>query len=109
MSIYQKIEELKKEYSSEADIAVIDGWQRELMELAPQIELAKVKPISDLLNRYMGKIRANKERLTTETTIDDRERIQMLAEIKVYNELLNYFLSAKNYAKYIVKNIEEAK
>lgn len=108
MSIYQKIEELKNEYSSEADLAIINGWERELMELAPKIEMAKVKPIKELLESLVTKVRSAKAQLTENNTLSELERSNLFAEVKVYNEILNYFLSAKNYAEYLVNNIQEA-
>ena len=108
MSIYDTIEELKSEYTSEADRYVIEGWEKELMELAPKIDLAKVKPIRERLESLAYKIRSNKVELE-DPDLPEEKRRYIIAEIKVYNEELNFYGSAKNYAKYLVENIDNAK
>lgn len=108
MSIYETINRLKQEYSSEADKEIIGNWERELYELAPKIELAQIQPIKELLERMVTKVRNNKNQLSEDAELNRQQRDALMAENKVYNELINFFASANNYAKYLAETIKEA-
>jgi hypothetical protein len=106
MDVFTKINEIRKGLD-ESDSAIVGQWEDELRQLGVRIDAANIQPIRELLERFALKVKENKRQLSENSTLEQSERDMLFAECKVYNEVINYFLSAKNYAKYLEKQIDE--
>jgi recombinational DNA repair ATPase RecF len=106
--IFEKLNKLRNEFTDEADKTIINQWEDELRELGVRIDVLRIEPIRDYIERLANKVRENKKRLSEDSEVAEKERTMLFAEVKVYNEVLNFFLSAKNYAQYLEKQIDEA-
>jgi len=105
MDIFEKLEKIRSEFTEESDKEIIGNWENELREMGLRVEA--LKPIADYIERLAVKVRDNKKQLSENSELSDQQRNLLFAEVKVYNEVLNYFLSARNYAQYLEKQIEE--
>lgn len=108
MDIFEKLNEIRNEFTDETDKSIIDGWENDLRTLGVRIDVATIEPIRDYLERLANKVRENKRQLSENSELAENQRTMLFAEVKVYNEVLNYFLSAKNYAQYLEKQIDDA-
>lgn len=106
--IFEKLNKLRNEFTDEADKTIINQWEDELRELGVRIDVLRIEPIRDYIERLANKVRENKKRLSEDLEVAEKERTMLFAEVKVYNEVLNFFLSAKNYAQYLEKQIDDA-
>lgn len=105
MDVFEKLNKIRSEFTEEADKEIINGWENELREAGLRAEA--IKPIADYIERLALKVRDNKKQLSENSELSEQQRNMLFAEVKVYNEVINYFLSAKNYAKYLENQIEE--
>ena len=106
MDIFEKLNKIR-EGLEETNKAIVNQWEDELRQLGVRIDAVNIQPIRELIERFANKVAENKKRLSEDSKLEQAERDMLFAECKVYNEVLNYFLSAKNYAKYLEKQIEE--
>lgn len=108
MDIFEKLNKLRNEFTDEADKTIINQWEDELRELGVRIDVLRIEPIRDYIERLVNKVRENKRQLSENSELSQEQRTMLFAEVKVYNEVLNFFLSAKNYAQYLEKQIDDA-
>jgi hypothetical protein len=106
MDIFSKINKIS-EGLEETDKAIVNQWEDELRQLGVMIDVVNIQPIKELIERLANKVAENKKRLSEDSKLAQAERDMLFAECKVYNEVLNYFLSAKNYAQNLEKQIED--
>jgi len=106
--VFEKLNKLRSEFTEDSDKEIINKWEEELRDLGVRIDVLRLEPIREYIERLANKIRENKKQLSENSELAERQRTMMFAEIKVYNEVLNFFLSAKNYAKYLEQQIDEA-
>lgn len=107
MDIFEKLNKLRNEYTDESDRSIIDTWENELRELGVRIDVLRIEPIRNYIERLANKVRENKRQLAENSELAENQRTMLFAEVKVYNEVLNFFLSAKNYASYLEKQIND--
>jgi hypothetical protein len=105
--IFEKLNKIRNEFTDESDKEIISQWENELRELGVRIDVLSIEPIRDYIERLANKVRENRRQLSENSELSEHQRAMLFAEVKVYNEVLNYFLSAKNYAQYLEKQIEE--
>ena len=104
--IFEKLNKIR-EGLDDTDKEIVNQWEDELRQLGVRIDAVNIQPIRELIERFASKVKENKKRLSEDSQLAQAERDMLFAECKVYNEVLNYFLSAKNYARYLEKQIED--
>lgn len=106
MDIFEKLARIREGIDPNY-LETINQWENNLRETGERINAVNLKPVREYLERIANKVAENKKRLSENSQIDETERAMLFAEIKVYNEVLNYFISAKGYAQAIEKEINE--
>lgn len=103
--VLEKIENLKSEYTEDSSKDQLERWENDLKEAGTKASALQLEVVKKGLIQFAEKVKNNKLSLSGKQELTEEQRRQMFAEIKAYQEVIDYFINPIKYIEYITNEI----